>query len=465
MTAFSTKRLHEQRRQADLQRGRVGIDLHVELDAEPGLFQIEVALDVTQLLFERHELTGPGQPRPQRVGERQHEMPRAFRVGADERRDRVERVEDEMRLHLRLQRGGGRGAKLGELELRGQLLAERLERLHRRLVERRSVGRERHDRACRPVDQRERHDGCGTEWACRMAALAAQPERREQRASLGECREHGPDRPVARRMVVGAGADEGQNPLGVGDGDGAVAELLEQLVGDGARRGLGQASPQLGQRGGEELEHRGPAPRPADPGHDRIVHITDAILVPLRARYGPPARLEWHGEISGEEYALATYNPARRHDVTLFILDPAERLALIRKPQFAHGIWRPPGGGIKPGEDFAAGATREALEETGLPVTLERYLVDADARFTLGGTTLHWRTHVFLARTDAEELAPRDAAEIAGARWGSLEELDGPIRGRLLATGRALWRYRVALHDAAAAEITAPAPPAPRGST
>jgi hypothetical protein len=44
---------------------------------------------------------------------------------------------------------------------------------------------------------------------------------------------------------------------------------------------------------------------------------------------------------------------------------------------------------------------------------------------------------------------PADVAEIAGARWGSLAELAGPIRERLLATGRAFWRYRVALHDAA----------------
>ena len=121
-----------------------------------------------------------------------------------------------------------------------------------------------------------------------------------------------------------------------------------------------------------------------------IVHVTDQILAPLRERYGEPAELEWAGEISEREHALATYNPARMHDVTLFILDPEERLALIRKPQFAEGIWRPPGGGIKPDEDFAEGAVREALEE-----------------------------------------------------------LAGPLRERLLETGHAFWRYRVALHDAA----------------
>jgi len=163
--------------------------------------------------------------------------------------------------------------------------------------------------------------------------------------------------------------------------------------------------------------------------------------------------LRWRGDVTTEEYALATYNPARRHDVTLFILDPHERVALIRKPHFAAGIWRTPGGGIKPGEDFVQGATREAAEETGLTVTLERYLVDASALFRHGGDELDWRTHVFLARTTDEAMQPRDAAEIAAARWGTLDELGGSIRDRLLETGRALWRYRVALHDTALAAI------------
>ena len=184
-----------------------------------------------------------------------------------------------------------------------------------------------------------------------------------------------------------------------------------------------------------------------------IVHVDERVLAPLRARYGPPAGLRWSGDVSAAEYALATFNPKRRHDVTLFILDPAGRIALIRKPQFEEGVWRPPGGGIKLDEDFAAGAVREALEETGLAVTLERYLVDAGARFRHDGETLDWRTHVFLARTLDEQLAPRDADEIADARWGTLPELAGPLRDRLLRTGRALWRYRVALHDAALAAL------------
>jgi 8-oxo-dGTP pyrophosphatase MutT (NUDIX family) len=182
------------------------------------------------------------------------------------------------------------------------------------------------------------------------------------------------------------------------------------------------------------------------------MHLTDEVLAPIRARYGEPRVLEWAGEISEREWGVATYDPKRTHDVTLFILN-GPRLALIRKPMFPSDIWRPPGGGVKPGEDFVEAVKREALEETGLRVELDRYLVEARAVFTYEGPALDWRTHVFSAHTDDEAIEPHDTVEIAEARWGTLEELAGPLRERLLATGRAFWRYRVALHDAALAAL------------
>jgi ADP-ribose pyrophosphatase YjhB (NUDIX family) len=184
------------------------------------------------------------------------------------------------------------------------------------------------------------------------------------------------------------------------------------------------------------------------------MHLDDAALAQLREQFGEPTPLDWAGEISDAEWALATYNPTRTHDVTLFVLDAEQRLALIRKPHFADGVWRPPGGGVKPGEDVVVGAVREALEETGLHVELDRYLVATNAVFRNAGRELHWRTHVVSARTLDDELAPSDPAEIAAARWGTLEELRGPLRERLLETGRAFWRYRVALHDAALAALS-----------
>ena len=183
------------------------------------------------------------------------------------------------------------------------------------------------------------------------------------------------------------------------------------------------------------------------------MHVDEAVLAPLRERFGEPVVLRWEGALTEPEWQLATHSPARTHDVTLFVLDPAERLALIRKPHFAPGIWRPPGGGIKRGEDFVAGSRREAFEETGLAVELGRYLVATEATFRWNGRSLDWRTHVFSASTRDTELSPADTEEIAGARWGTLDELAGPLRERLLRTGRALWRYRVALHDAALAAL------------
>jgi 8-oxo-dGTP pyrophosphatase MutT (NUDIX family) len=183
------------------------------------------------------------------------------------------------------------------------------------------------------------------------------------------------------------------------------------------------------------------------------MHVDEELLAPLRRRYGEPDLLTWEGEISEAEHALATYNPRRTHDMTLFITN-GERLALIRKPRFDEGVWRPPGGGIKPGEDPVAAMEREALEETGLRIEVRRYLVLARALFLHPPLDLRWRTHVFHATTDDTRIEARDLDEIAAARWGTLDELAGPLRERLLATGRAFWRYRVALHDAALEALT-----------
>jgi len=183
------------------------------------------------------------------------------------------------------------------------------------------------------------------------------------------------------------------------------------------------------------------------------MHLTEAVLAPLRERYGEPCALRWDGEVSPEEFVLAGGSPGRRHDVTFFVFDPGGRLALIRKPSYGPGIWRPPGGGVNAGEAFEAGVRREAFEELGIEIELERFLVSSEAELRCAGAVIDWRTHVFSARTQAEELDPVDTHEIAAARWGTTAELAGPLQAAMLETGRALWRYRVALHEAALAAL------------
>ena len=179
------------------------------------------------------------------------------------------------------------------------------------------------------------------------------------------------------------------------------------------------------------------------------MHLTEAVLAPLRDRYGKPRPLRWEGEVSAAEFALAGGSPGRRHDVTFFVFGGGGRLALIQKPSYPPPVWRPPGGGVRPGEEFEAGVRREALEELGVEIELERFLVSSEAVFRSGDGVIDWRTHVFSARTHAQELRPIDTREIAAVRWGTTAELAGPLRDAMLTTGRALWRYRVALHDAA----------------
>ncbi len=182
------------------------------------------------------------------------------------------------------------------------------------------------------------------------------------------------------------------------------------------------------------------------------MHVDETVLARVRQRFGEPTLLDWDGQVSEPELAMITYSPGRRHDVTLFVFN-GERLALIRKPHFPEGIWRTPGGGIKAGEDFVDGVIREAREELGVEIEIERYLVRVRAVFRFADEAVPWQTHVFSATTPGEHLAPLDTDEIAEARWGTTAELLGPIRAHLLDTGRALWRYRVALHDAAAAAL------------
>jgi len=183
--------------------------------------------------------------------------------------------------------------------------------------------------------------------------------------------------------------------------------------------------------------------------------VDDTMLASVRRLYGAPRELALVQEISPPErdLVLGSGLSGRSHDVTFFVFN-GERLALIRKPHFAPGVWRPPGGGIHEGEDFGTGAEREALEELGVEIALERYLVRTRVVFTCQGEEIPWETHVLAASTRGETLAPLDTVEIAAARWGTVEELAGPLRQRLLATDRSLWRYRVALHDAALAELT-----------
>ena len=116
------------------------------------------------------------------------------------------------------------------------------------------------------------------------------------------------------------------------------------------------------------------------------MYVNDLVLDPVRKRFGAPRELALELEIFPAEAELVRHSTAkgRHHDVTFFVLH-GDGLALIQKPHYEPGLWRPPGGGLRPHEDFVEGTRREAQEELGVEIELVRYLVSVTAVFRIGG--------------------------------------------------------------------------------
>jgi len=184
------------------------------------------------------------------------------------------------------------------------------------------------------------------------------------------------------------------------------------------------------------------------------MYLDEKWIQAVEDRYGQPRILRLTQEISPEEFLMvqASRKGGRSHDITFFIFR-GNHVALIRKPMFPPGAYRIPSGGLRPGESLEKGTQREAFEETGLEIEVERYLLRVHAHFTCGHHHQGWTTHVFQAHATGGELQVKDTREIAEVKWGTLEEVQGPIRDALLNSGRGLFSYRVALTDAAIAEL------------
>jgi 8-oxo-dGTP pyrophosphatase MutT (NUDIX family) len=182
------------------------------------------------------------------------------------------------------------------------------------------------------------------------------------------------------------------------------------------------------------------------------MYITAEIICELEEKYGTPEELSFAYEMTRDEFdmVLASQKHGRAHDVTLFIFDYAggDRVVVIRKPMYPPGAYRAPSGGIAPGESFELGALREAHEETGLMVSLEKYIVRALVRFSNGDGVINWTSHVFTSRSLGGKLDPIDTHEIAEARFVTVAEMMGGIRKALLASGSTGLRYRSELTDA-----------------
>ncbi len=141
---------------------------------------------------------------------------------------------------------------------------------------------------------------------------------------------------------------------------------------------------------------------------------------------GMDRRLPSHG--MGEAAGL----PQRRAG-RVIVLDPGSRVLLLRydedPPAGRH--WATPGGGLNPGESYAAAASRELAEETGwedVPLLGE---VHRNMRLVMHGSGAVWQhERLFLARTDQMRRELGDVAAmhasdgITAWRWWTVAELE-----------------------------------------
>ena len=190
------------------------------------------------------------------------------------------------------------------------------------------------------------------------------------------------------------------------------------------------------------------------------MYISSQTIRDLETKFGVPQELSFAYEMTPAEFDFvrASQKHGRSHDVTLFIIDSAAseaRVVVIKKPMYPPGAYRAPSGGVSPGEPFEEGALREAHEETGLIVSLDKYIIRARVRFSNSDREINWTSHVVAASIVGGELDPIDTHEIVEARFVTIGEMMGSIRDALLASGSTGLRYRSELADAVVQRLTA----------
>lgn len=178
------------------------------------------------------------------------------------------------------------------------------------------------------------------------------------------------------------------------------------------------------------------------------MEIAPSRLCEAELSYGRPREAFLRQEIRGWEMDLIEHicGDSRFHDVTVFIRHE-DALAMVHKPSDLPGAFWAPGGGIDPGEALDEGVRREAWEETGLDVEVERYLLRLNAVFWAGDRARPWISHVFSARNAGKQPQPIDTREVERAEWVPVEQFRLDIVPILRASGWGRYEYRLHLAD------------------
>jgi 8-oxo-dGTP pyrophosphatase MutT (NUDIX family) len=183
--------------------------------------------------------------------------------------------------------------------------------------------------------------------------------------------------------------------------------------------------------------------------------IDEVEVAALGAAYGRPRRVQCQLQI-GPELFQTRFNrlDSRRGEVVLALQRPAGTLLLHSKAHYETGVYRLLSGGISCGETVLAAVHREAAEETGLRITVEKFIAVLDIAFCFGPIALPFPSYVFHVReaggtlqpdlreiSSLLEVGPAELPQIAA----TLHDLQGP---------RADWgRWRAIAHELVAESL------------
>lgn len=177
------------------------------------------------------------------------------------------------------------------------------------------------------------------------------------------------------------------------------------------------------------------------------MYFTARMLQKVADRYGYPPVIAMDAPVDEEEYDFirSTQSYGRNHDFTLYIFK-GNKVIVNAKHNYPDGLYRAPSGGLKPGEDFEEGVFREAYEETGSKIKLQRYILQVNVSFSFGRKLIPWRTHVFTAQYISGKIEPTDHREIRETKLVDLADFDiyKYIISRMESGGLS---YRARLHD------------------
>ena len=139
----------------------------------------------------------------------------------------------------------------------------------------------------------------------------------------------------------------------------------------------------------------------------------EAEVAQLSLVYGQPLRQRHVLQVSPTTFDWWTVTKPRRTDgeVALLIRRCNGSILLHGKQFYPRGAMRLPTGGILAQESLVDAALREALEETGLLVEVERFLAVVEFEFCCGGLSVPFPSYLFLLRDIGGELRPCDPEE------------------------------------------------------